>query len=100
MYPTAKRFALLGALASTFAVAAPAATASTASAAPAAGPAGLAFPGLFPFIPDGATANGQLVVGPTATGAIIITTAPTSFINTNNQTSGGGNWSTGQVLAP
>jgi hypothetical protein len=42
------------------------------------------------------------VIGP-ATGAIevvgptIITTAPSSFINTNNQVSAGGNWSGGQV---
>jgi hypothetical protein len=35
------------------------------------------------------------VVGP-----VIITTAPSSFINTNNQVSAGGNWSGGQFVVP
>jgi hypothetical protein len=98
MHSTMKRLAVLAVLAPTLGVAAPAASASAAPAAPAelAAFPFAAFPGFFPFGP-GTAANGQSVVGPTATGAIIITTAPTSFINTNNQTSAGGNVTAGQV---
>jgi hypothetical protein len=43
----------------------------------------------FPFVAPG---GGQVVIGPT-----IITTAPSSFINTNNQVSVGGAVAGGQV---
>jgi hypothetical protein len=33
----------------------------------------------------------------TVTGPAIITTAPSSFVNTNNQVAAGGNWSGGQA---
>lgn len=103
MHSTLKRLTALGALATALGIVAPATgLAGDASAAPAR-PAEFPFPdslGFFPFVPGGTAANGQAIVGPTATGAIIITTAPTSFINTNNQTSAVGNWTAGQVLAP
>jgi hypothetical protein len=47
-------------------------------------------PAPIPWVPTG----GVAVVGP-----VIITTAPTSFINTNNQVSAGGNVTGGQVAA-
>jgi hypothetical protein len=101
MNATLKRLALAGALATTVGGAAPAAITATAAAAPA-GATAFPFPDSLAFfpVPGGVAANGQLIVGPTATGAIIISTAPTSFINTNNQTSAVGNWTAGQVLAP
>lgn len=95
MYATLKRATTVGG-------AAPAAITGTAAAAPA-GATAFPFPdslAFFPSVPGGVAANGQLIVGPTATGAIITTTAPTSFINTNDQTSAVGNWTAGQVLAP
>jgi hypothetical protein len=117
MHSTVKRIALLGALGATLGVVAPVASASAASTpVDRATLAALPFPGFpgFPglpgftglpdftgftgFVPSvpGAVGNGQ-AVGDSATGAIIITTAPTSFINTNNQTSAGGNVTGGQV---
>jgi hypothetical protein len=44
--------------------------------------------------------NGQAILGPAVVGPVIITTAPSSFINTNNQVSAGGNVSGGQVALP
>lgn len=93
-----KRLAVLGALSATLGIAAPVASASAAGAplAPtklAAFPFDGFAPGAFPF--GGPVLNGQ-VFGETVSGAIIITTAPTSFINTNNQISGAGNFTGGQ----
>lgn len=88
--------AVLGALSATLGIAAPVASAADAPVAP----AKLAFPfdgiapGAFPF--GGPVLNGQ-TFGDTISGAIIITTAPTSFINTNNQISGADNFTGGQV---
>jgi hypothetical protein len=96
MHSTVKRLAVLGALGATLGIVAPVASASEAGtpAAPAT-LAALGFPGPVAFDP-GAVVNGQ-GLGSAVTGAIIITTAPTSFINTNNQTSPVGNVSVGQV---
>jgi hypothetical protein len=80
MRSSVKRLALSGALATTFGIAAPVAGASEASTP----------------VDPGVVASGQLI-GSAVTGAIIITTAPTSFINTNNQISPVGNVSVGQV---
>src|SRR5437879_3523558 len=105
MKPTRTRLLAVAAALSTVAIAAPSSTASAA-----------VLPG-FPTLPTlptlpvltgwgaGWSGTGMItspVIGP-ATGAIevvgptIITTAPSSFINTNNQVSAGGNWSGGQV---
>ena len=99
MHSAVKRLAVLGALGTTLGIAAPEAGA-TAAGTPAA-PANLAafpFPGFtagaFPF--GGPVLNGQ-TFGDSLSGAIIITTAPTSFINTNNQVSAVGNFTGGQV---
>jgi hypothetical protein len=99
---TLKRLALLGAVATTLGIAAPVASASAAGA-PAA-PAKLAAfpfdgfaPGAFGF--EGPVFNGQ-ALGGAVSGAVIITTAPTSFINTNNQISPVGNFTAGQVAVP
>jgi hypothetical protein len=89
MHSTLKRLAVLSALGTTLGIAAPEAGASAAGT-PAA-PAQLA---AFPF--GGPVLNGQ-ALGDSLSGAIIITTAPTSFINTNNQTSAVGNFTGGQV---
>jgi hypothetical protein len=93
MKPSRKRLAGLAAAVSTIAIAAPLSTAGTASAAPvfAAGWGGVvALPGF------GTPLFGQSagVIGPT-----IITTAPSVFVNTNNQVAAGGVWNGGQ-LAP
>jgi len=102
MYSTLKRVAVLSALGATLGVVAPVAGASAAGTpvAPATlqafpGVAGTGFaPGAFSF--GGPVFSGQ-AFGDTVSGAIIITTAPTSFINTNNQISGVGNFTGGQV---
>jgi hypothetical protein len=100
MHSTVKRLAVLGALGATLGIVAPVASASAASAPVA--PANLAafgFPGFVPGGWGGAGLNGQAVWG-SVVGPVIITTAPSSFINTNNQVSAGGNWSGGQVVVP
>jgi hypothetical protein len=96
MNATRRRLVGVAAALSTVALAVPLATASAASAAPALGPApyagawwgsgfGLPFTGITPG------------VGVTVTGPIIITTAPSTFINTNNQVSAASNFAGGQV---
>jgi hypothetical protein len=80
MHSTVKRLAVLGALGTTLGIGAPVASASEAGT-----------PGGW-----GAVANGQSL-GSAVTGALIITTAPSSFINTNNQVSAAGNVIGGQV---
>jgi hypothetical protein len=104
MHSTVKRLAVLGALGATLGIAAPVASAS--AAGPPVPPAKLAFgfPGFgFPGFGvgglGGAAASGQAVWG-SVVGPVIITTAPSSFINTNNQVSAGGNFSGGQVALP
>jgi hypothetical protein len=100
MSPALKRLAVLAALGTTLAVAAPVAGASAAAA-----PVGRAELAAFPFpaftpgafsFEDGTALSGQ-ALGGAVSGAVIITTAPTSFINTNNQTSPEGNFTAGQV---
>jgi hypothetical protein len=83
---------------STIAVAAPVATASADTAGSAVTPAGIAATGwdgtpaaAFPVTLPGA-GQAAAVVGPT-----IITTAPTTFINTNNQVTAGSSVSGGQL---
>jgi hypothetical protein len=99
MHPTVKRLAVLGALGTTLGAVGPVASASAATT-PAA-PAKLAafpFPG-FPgnglggFLPvfPGVAVAGATIVGPAVVGPVVTTTAPSSFINSNNQDSVGGN---------
>jgi hypothetical protein len=78
MHSTVKRLAVLGALGATLGIVAPVAGASAAN------------PGL----------NGQVIVGPAVTGPVVITKAPSSFINVNNQDSMGGNVTGEQVAVP
>jgi hypothetical protein len=108
MHSTLKRLAVLGALGTTLGIAVPVGSASAATppVAPAAklafpfpGFAGFGFPGFAGGGLGGAAASGQAVWG-SVVGPVIITTAPTSFINTNNQVSAGGNVSGGQVAVP
>jgi hypothetical protein len=79
MHSTVKRFAVLGALGTTLGMVAPVAGAS-ANGLPA--------------------VNGQVIVGPAVTGPVVITRAPSSFVNVNNQDSAGGNVAGVQVAAP
>jgi hypothetical protein len=107
MHSSVKRLAVLGALSMILGIAAPVASAGAAGtsagqASVAAFPvAGAGFPGFagggLPF--GGAGLSGQAVWG-SVVGPVIITTAPSSFINTNNQVSAGGNVSGGQVVLP
>jgi hypothetical protein len=102
MHSTVKRLAVLGALGATLGIVAPVASANAASAPVA--PAKLAafgFPAFPAFVPGGwgPGLSGQAVWG-SVVGPVIITTAPSSFINTNNQVSAGGNVSGGQVALP
>jgi hypothetical protein len=87
MPPTVTRLAVLGALGATLGLVAPVASASAAT-----------FPGVGAF-PPGAGVNAEVVYGPTVHGAVVITTAPSSFINSNDQDSVGGNVS-GVQIAP
>jgi hypothetical protein len=100
MRSSMKRRAVLGVLGATLGIVAPVASASAATAPVA--PAKLAafgFPGFVPGAWGGPVLNGQAGWG-SIVGPAVITTAPSSFINTNNQVSAGGNWSGGQVVAP
>jgi hypothetical protein len=96
MKPTRKRLVGIAAALSTVAIAVPASSASAATAAPAVAtvPIVAAGWGGFVALPSTGPVAGQAaaVVGPT-----IITTAPTIFVNTNNQVAAGGAWSGGQV---
>jgi hypothetical protein len=83
MKPTRSRLVGVAAALSTIAVAAPVSTASAETAAP--GVAGIPF------------AQGAFALGATVTGPVVITTAPSTFINSNTQISAGGNWSGPQV---
>jgi hypothetical protein len=80
MLASVKRLAVVGALGTTLGIAAPVASAGAAGTE----------------VVPGVGGNGQ-VLGGAVTGAVIITTAPTSFINTNNQVSAVGNAIAGQV---
>jgi hypothetical protein len=84
---TVKRVAVLGALSTTLGMVAPVASASAA-----------AFPGFGAF-PPGAGVDAEVVFGPAVHGAVVITMAPSSFINANDQDSVGGNVS-GVQIAP
>jgi hypothetical protein len=79
MHSTVKRLAVLGALGTTLGMVAPVAGASA-------------------FGPP--AVNGQVITGPAVTGPVVITKAPSSFINVNNQDSMGGNVTGWQVAAP
>jgi hypothetical protein len=100
MHSTVKRLAVLGVLGATLGIVAPVASASAATAPVA--PAKLAafgFPGFVPGPWGGPGLNGQAAWG-SIVGPVVMTTAPSSFINTNNQVSAGGNWSGGQFVVP
>jgi hypothetical protein len=101
MHSTVKRLAVLGALGATLGIVAPVASANAATPVAPAKLAAFGFPAFPGFIPGGwgAGLNGQAVWG-SVVGPVIITTAPSSFINTNNQVSAGGNVSGGQVVVP
>jgi hypothetical protein len=79
MHSTVKRLAVLGALGTTLGMVAPVAGASAVG---------------LPLV------NGQVIAGPAVTGAVVITKAPSSFVNVNNQDSVGGNVTGVQVAAP
>jgi hypothetical protein len=110
MHSTVKRLAMLCALGTTLGIAAPVASAS-AGGTPVA-PADLAafpfpetgFPGFapefVPFVPGDAAVSGQVIVGPAVVGPVVHTTAPSSFVNVNNQDSLGGNVAGVQVAGP
>jgi hypothetical protein len=91
MTPTRQRLLGVGAALSAIAVAAPLSNASATMATPAVAPVPMVAPGWggFTALPFTGPAT---VVGP-----VIITTAPTIFVNTNNQVSVDGNWSGGQA---
>ena len=95
MKPTRTRLVGVAAALSTIAIAAPISTAGAATDAPRfAGPVAAGGWGGFVAIPFTEPIAGQAaaVIGPA-----IITTAPTTFINTNNQVTAGDTWSGGQV---
>ena len=105
MHATVRRLAVLGALGTTLAVAAPLGSASAATTAP---PANLAFPlpafPAFPaFTPPAFTPGSLAFAGPSigqvaaVIGPTVLTTAPSNFTNTNIQVSAGGNLSGGQA---
>jgi hypothetical protein len=106
MHATVKRLTTLGALAAAFGVAAPVTSAGAAPVGPtlpadfpavAAGPY-LDVPGVIPFgIGPMPGMVGQVIVGPSVVGPVVTTTAPSSFINANNQDSVGGNVSGVQI---
>jgi hypothetical protein len=93
MKPTRKRLVGVAAALSAIAIAASASTADAAVAAPGFGPVAGGWGG-FAALPFAAPLFGQsaAVIGPT-----IITTAPSVFVNTNNQVTAGGAFSGGQV---
>ena len=94
MKPIRTRLMVVAAALSAIAIAAPVSSAGAATAPPAVatvvggwdGLQAVALPAIDPVAGQAAT----------VTGPAIITTAPTSFVNTNNQVSAGGNWSGGQ----
>jgi hypothetical protein len=94
MKPTRKRLVTVAAALSTVAIAVPASTATAAPTARAvtSGPFAASLGGVIdlPFT-DPVLGQGVAVIGPT-----VLTTAPSTFINTNNQISTDGNWSGGQ----
>ena len=96
MKPTRKRLVAVAAALSTIAIAASASTADAAVAAPRFLPTPVVAGGWGGFVglPWGGPLLGQeaAVIGPT-----IITTAPSMFINTNNQVTAGGSFSGGQL---
>jgi hypothetical protein len=103
MKPTRSRLVGIAAALSTIAIAAPLSTASAATAAPAFAPVpgvgagwegwGAGWGGSVTGLPF---AQGAFALGATVVGPVIITTAPSTFINTNNQVSAGSNFSGGQ----
>ncbi|MEA2305341.1 MAG: hypothetical protein QOH43_2621 [Solirubrobacteraceae bacterium] len=95
MKPTRTRVVGVAAALSAIALAAPMSTAGAATGAPRfAGPVVAGGWGGFIALPSTEPIVGQeaAVIGPA-----IITTAPTTFINTNNQVTAGDTWSGGQV---
>jgi hypothetical protein len=106
MHSTVKRLVVLSALGTTLGIAGPVASANAAPVTPkraavlqGAGFPGYGFPGFVPFVPS-AGLSGQAIRGQAVVGPVIITTAPSSFINTNDQVSAGGNFAGGQVAIP
>jgi hypothetical protein len=93
MRPTGKHLVGVAATLSAIAIAAPAATAGAVTAAPAVAPDAVVVTGW-----DGLPAASQPVAGQSATaiGPTFITSAPTTFINTNTQVSTGDNSAGGQ----
>jgi hypothetical protein len=96
MTPTRQRLVGVAVALSALAIAAPVSTGTAATAAPAIDPMPIGAAGWGGFIALPATdlvfGQAAAVIGPT-----IITTAPTLFVNTNNQVSATGNWSGGQI---
>jgi hypothetical protein len=94
MKPTRTLLLVVAAALSAIAAAAPVSSASAATEPPAVATVAGGWDGL-PAVtsPDTYPVAGQAA---TVTGPAIITTAPSSFVNTNNQVSAGANWSGGQ----
>jgi hypothetical protein len=97
MKPTRTRVVGIAAALSMIAIAAPASTAGAATTAPVITPVAIEAAG-WDGLPAVTLAVTAPVAGQEATviGPAIITTAPSSFINTNNQVSTSGTWSGGQ----
>jgi hypothetical protein len=95
MKPTRMRLLVVAAALSAVAMATPVSTAGAATDPPAVATVIGGWDGLQAVaLPAPEPVAGQTA---TVTGPAIITTAPSSFVNTNNQVSAGGNWSGGQA---
>lgn len=94
MKPTRKHLVGVAAALSTVAVAVPQSTASAGVPVPMAAADYGGWAGFEAITPPviGGVAGGVLVVGPT-----VVTTAPSVFVNVNNQDSAAGNWAGPQV---
>jgi hypothetical protein len=103
MSPTVKRIAALAAVTAMGTAAAPVGSASAAIPPvpfPGAGFPGLPLTGFPAVIPDGFGSVGPVGEAGAVVGPVIITTAPSVFINTNNQVTAGGALIGAQVAGP